>query len=52
MVNSLPDGEYFMDIGVGQIPPRLPIKMEEKLVRTHTAKPSPSRAASAFVRKK
>lgn len=33
-VVSLPDGDYFMDIGVGQIAPRLPIKMEEKLVQT------------------
>lgn len=31
---SLPDGDWFMDIGVGQIAPRLPIKMEENLVQT------------------
>ena len=37
---------------VMHIPPRLPIKMEEKLVRTRTAKSSPSRAAPVFVRKK
>ncbi len=33
-VVSLPDGDYFMDIGVGQIAPRLPIKMEDNLVQT------------------
>lgn len=33
-VVTLEDGDYFMDIGVGQIAPRLPIKMEEKLVQT------------------
>ena len=33
-VVSLPDGDYFLDIGVGQIAPRLPIKMEDNLVQT------------------
>lgn len=33
-VVTLEDGEYFMDIGVGQIAPRLPVKMEEHLVQT------------------
>lgn len=33
-VVTLEDGDYFMDIGVGQIAPRLPIKMEEHLVQT------------------
>lgn len=33
-VVSLPDGDWFMDIGVGQIAPRLPIKMEESLIQT------------------
>ncbi|MBQ2433963.1 MAG: arylamine N-acetyltransferase [Clostridia bacterium] len=31
---TLPDGDWFMDIGVGQIAPRLPIKMEESLIQT------------------
>ncbi len=31
---SLEDGEYFMDIGVGQIAPRLPLKMEENLIQS------------------
>jgi len=33
-VVSFADGDYFMGIGVGQIAPRLPIKMEEHLVQT------------------
>lgn len=33
-VVTLEDGDYFMDIGVGQIAPRLPIKMEARLVQT------------------
>lgn len=33
-VVSLPDGEYMCDIAVGQIAPRLPIKLEEGLVQT------------------
>jgi N-hydroxyarylamine O-acetyltransferase len=31
---TLLDGDWFMDIGVGQIAPRLPIKMEDNLVQT------------------
>lgn len=30
---SLPDGDYMLDIGVGQIAPRLPLKLEEGLVQ-------------------
>ncbi|MBR3929654.1 MAG: arylamine N-acetyltransferase [Clostridia bacterium] len=33
-VVSLPDGAYFTDVGVGQIAPRLPLKMEEHIVQT------------------
>ena len=33
-VVSLSDGDYFLDIGVGQIAPRLPLKMEENLVQS------------------
>ena len=33
-VVTLEDGDYFMDIGVGQVAPRLPIKMEKHLVQT------------------
>ncbi len=33
-VVSLPGDDYFMDIGVGQIAPRLPLKMEENLIQT------------------
>ena len=32
-VVSLPDGDYFCDIGVGQIAPRLPLKVEEDLLQ-------------------
>lgn len=31
---SLPDGDYLCDIGVGQIAPRLPLKVETGLVQT------------------
>ena len=31
---SLPDGDYLCDIGVGQIAPRLPLKLETGLVQT------------------
>ena len=34
VIVSLPDGDWFVDIGVGQIAPRLPIKMEENLVQS------------------
>ncbi len=34
VIVSLPDGDWFLDIGVGQIAPRLPIKMEENLVQS------------------
>ncbi len=33
-VVSLEDGDYFMDIGVGQYAPRKPLKMEENLVQS------------------
>ena len=33
-VVSLSDGDCFMDVGVGQIAPRLPLKMEENLVQS------------------
>ena len=32
-VVTLPDGDYLCDIGVGQIAPRLPLKLEEGLVQ-------------------
>lgn len=33
VIVTLPDGDYMCDIGVGQIAPRLPLKLEEGLVQ-------------------